>query len=68
MPRGRPRKLTTIRLPPDLLDTVVAQGVGVTEAIEKGLHLWLARKRRQVKTSSPAGRRGSSGLRRHDAD
>jgi hypothetical protein len=54
MPRGRPRKLTTIRLPPDLLDTVVAQGVGVTEAIEEGLHLWLARRRRQAKAPAPA--------------
>jgi hypothetical protein len=47
MPRGNPRKLTAIRLPPDLLEAVQEYSSNLTKAVEEGLRLWLARERRQ---------------------
>ncbi len=48
MPRGNPRKLTAIRLPPDLLEAVQEHTSNVTQAVEEGLRLWLAQQRRKA--------------------
>jgi hypothetical protein len=52
MPRGNPRKLTAIRLPPELLEAVQERTGNLTAAIEAGLHLWLAREKRRPATKS----------------
>ncbi len=46
MPRGKPKKLTALRLDPDLVQEVRRYARTLTVAIEEGLRLWLRRARR----------------------
>jgi Arc/MetJ-type ribon-helix-helix transcriptional regulator len=54
MPRGNPRKLTTIRLPPELLDAVQQRTDNLTAAVEAGLRLWLASEKRKAARETAA--------------
>jgi hypothetical protein len=48
MPRGNPKRPTFLRLDPTLYDAVAATGMPLTDAIEEGLALWLARQKRKA--------------------
>jgi hypothetical protein len=56
MPHGNPKKFTSFRIEPELLDAVRALTTNVTQAVEEGLRLWLARaqRRRRGETRSKA--------------
>jgi hypothetical protein len=47
MPRGNPKRPTTLRLRPGLVEAVAAYGVPLTQAIEEGLDWWLTRAKRR---------------------
>jgi hypothetical protein len=47
MPHGNPKKFTAFRIDPELLDTVRALTTNVTQAVEEGLRLWVARTQRR---------------------
>jgi hypothetical protein len=54
MPHGNPKKFSSFRIDPQLLDAVRALTTNVTQAVEEGLRLWVARvqRRRRGETRS----------------
>jgi hypothetical protein len=63
MPRGNPKRPTTLRLRPGLVEAVATYGVPLTQAIEEGLDWWLAREKRR----KPGSARKSARMRPRDA-
>jgi hypothetical protein len=55
MPRGNPKKLTALRLDPELVSEVRRHSRNLTAAVEDGLRLWLRRMRRLAR-----GKRGTT--------
>jgi hypothetical protein len=47
MPHGNPKKFSSFRIDPELLDAVRALTTNMTAAVEEGLRLWLARAKRR---------------------
>ncbi len=47
MPRGEPKKLHSVRLPPPLVAEVRALTDDLTAAVERGLALWLREAQRK---------------------
>jgi hypothetical protein len=59
MPHGNPKKFSSFRIDRQLLDAVRALTTNVTQAVEEGLRLWVARAQRRRRGETRSNTRDS---------